>query len=149
MDRIENQLHYDRETLVALALLLGCDYDEKGIAGVGKELACKFLHEFRESQHDSDEKMSVLDLFRKWSNESYYTSELKYEEKVRRLVNMTQSVESFPNEEIIKEFLEFREPVKLLLSKERFLKITKNRPILNSLQVSYRTKLVLNMISII
>lgn len=43
--RIRSLLHLDRERLVVLALLLGCDYDEKGVSQVGKEKAVKLLTE--------------------------------------------------------------------------------------------------------
>jgi len=40
---ISEQLHLDRERLVALAVLLGCDYLPKGVPGVGRDLAMKFI----------------------------------------------------------------------------------------------------------
>ena len=47
MDHIEQSLHLDRERLVALALLLGCDYQPKGVPGIGKEMALKLLKELQ------------------------------------------------------------------------------------------------------
>lgn len=29
--------------MIALSLLCGCDYDEKGVIGIGKEMAINFL----------------------------------------------------------------------------------------------------------
>lgn len=29
--------------MIALSLLCGCDYDDKGVSGIGKEIAMKFL----------------------------------------------------------------------------------------------------------
>ena len=43
MADIESQLGINRESLVALALLLGCDYCPKGVPGVGRETATKFV----------------------------------------------------------------------------------------------------------
>ncbi|XP_062323274.1 flap endonuclease GEN homolog 1 [Osmerus eperlanus] len=43
MPRVQLELHLERETLVGLAILLGCDYIPKGIPGVGKELALKLI----------------------------------------------------------------------------------------------------------
>jgi len=43
MHDIREQLHLDRECLVALAVLLGCDYLPKGVPSVGRDLAMKFL----------------------------------------------------------------------------------------------------------
>ncbi|KAG8185132.1 hypothetical protein JTE90_006335 [Oedothorax gibbosus] len=42
---LKNTLDLDQEKLIALALLLGCDYDEDGVPGIGKETAIKFLSE--------------------------------------------------------------------------------------------------------
>ena len=43
MSDIETRLDLCREKLVALALMLGCDYDLTGVRGVGKEQAVKLL----------------------------------------------------------------------------------------------------------
>ena len=43
MKDITNKLKLDRERLVGLAVLLGCDYLPKGVAGVGREQALKLL----------------------------------------------------------------------------------------------------------
>lgn len=132
MDRIEKELGYSREMLILLALLLGCDYDQKGIPGVGKELACKFLNELIEMRESN-----VLDLIRNWCKTN--SREIgKYEEKVRRLIlaNGTR----FPNEEIIKEFMEFSKMSQILLSEEKYLKIKWNRPNLMNLQIFNENK---------
>ena len=38
---IETNLNIDREGLVSMGLLLGCDFCPKGVPGVGKEMALK------------------------------------------------------------------------------------------------------------
>lgn len=43
MELIEKHLKIGRNKMIALSLLCGCDYDEKGIVGIGKETAIKFL----------------------------------------------------------------------------------------------------------
>jgi len=43
MHDIKEQLHLDRERLVALAVLLGCDYLPKGVPCVGRDMAMKFI----------------------------------------------------------------------------------------------------------
>ncbi|XP_063771421.1 flap endonuclease GEN homolog 1 isoform X2 [Pseudophryne corroboree] len=43
MSAIKDKLRLDRESLVGLAILLGCDYIPKGLPGVGRELALKFI----------------------------------------------------------------------------------------------------------
>jgi len=43
MDSIEKNLKIGRNKMIALSLLCGCDYDEKGVIGVGKDTAIKFL----------------------------------------------------------------------------------------------------------
>lgn len=43
MESIEKNLNISRNKMIALSLLCGCDYDEKGVVGIGKETAIKFL----------------------------------------------------------------------------------------------------------
>lgn len=43
MESIEKNLKISRNKMIALSLLCGCDYDEKGVKGIGKETAMKFL----------------------------------------------------------------------------------------------------------
>ncbi|MBN3323240.1 GEN endonuclease, partial [Atractosteus spatula] len=43
MEKIQSVLRLERETLVGLAILLGCDYLPKGIPGVGKEMTLKLI----------------------------------------------------------------------------------------------------------
>ncbi|XP_072263606.1 flap endonuclease GEN homolog 1 [Pyxicephalus adspersus] len=55
---IKDKLGLDRESLVALAILLGCDYVPKGLPGVGKEMALKFIRSLNGE--------SVLQRFYQW-----------------------------------------------------------------------------------
>ncbi|XP_036406199.1 flap endonuclease GEN homolog 1 [Megalops cyprinoides] len=43
MPKVRSELHLERETLVGLAVLLGCDYLPKGVSGVGKEQTLKLI----------------------------------------------------------------------------------------------------------
>ena len=43
MESIEKNLKIGRNKMIALSLLCGCDYDEKGVTGIGKDTAIKFL----------------------------------------------------------------------------------------------------------
>lgn len=47
MKDVERTLCMDREKLVALGLLLGCDFVPQGVPGVGRETALKFMAELR------------------------------------------------------------------------------------------------------
>lgn len=49
ISKIEEKLFLGRNKLIALSLLCGCDYNEKGIEGVGKETALKYLSTVDES----------------------------------------------------------------------------------------------------
>ncbi|XP_063229916.1 flap endonuclease GEN [Bacillus rossius redtenbacheri] len=64
MGAVEDRLSLDRRKLVALSVLCGCDYNGRGVAGVGKETALKFLGSVR----DED----VLDRLRRWRSDPRY-----------------------------------------------------------------------------
>ncbi|XP_041495342.1 flap endonuclease GEN homolog 1 [Microtus oregoni] len=58
---IKSKLGLDRDTLVGLAVLLGCDYLPKGVPGVGKEQALKLLRILK--------GQSLLQRFNQWIEE--------------------------------------------------------------------------------
>nr|CAD7396244.1 unnamed protein product [Timema cristinae] len=66
MSEIEERLSLSRKKLIALSMLCGCDYDEKGVVGVGKETAMKFIGSL-----DNDQ---VLDRLKRWRSDPYFTS---------------------------------------------------------------------------
>lgn len=136
MERIKQVLKYDRDMLIVLALLLGCDYDSKGIAGIGKENACKFLNEIVEYNEASgeEEKINPLDLIRKWSKNDYIG--LKYEDRIRKVVFANKGDAPFPNEKIIQEYMTFDKVTQVILSDPKYLTIDWKRPNLQSLQVT-------------
>lgn len=47
---LEEKLSLGRNKLIALSLLCGCDYNDKGIVGIGKESALKFLASLSDSE---------------------------------------------------------------------------------------------------
>ncbi|XP_063078779.1 flap endonuclease GEN homolog 1 [Engraulis encrasicolus] len=60
MSRVEEDLHLSRETLVGMAVFLGCDYIPKGVPGVGKEMVLKLIHSLK--------GQSLLQKFTEWKN---------------------------------------------------------------------------------
>ncbi len=60
MADIRRELGLDRDKLIALALLLGCDYLPKGVVGVGKEQGCQLMKQMN--------GINVLKRFEKWAN---------------------------------------------------------------------------------
>ncbi|XP_023226134.1 flap endonuclease GEN homolog 1-like [Centruroides sculpturatus] len=66
MDDIENKLNLDRRKLVALAVILGCDYHQTGIPGIGKEKAMKLLEKLKD--------VDILDRFHQWKNGDVFAS---------------------------------------------------------------------------
>ncbi|KAM6179379.1 flap endonuclease GEN homolog 1 [Erethizon dorsatum] len=59
MSSIKNTLGLDRDALVGLAILLGCDYLPKGVPGVGKEQALKLIQILKGE--------SLLQRFNQWN----------------------------------------------------------------------------------
>nr|CAD7423931.1 unnamed protein product [Timema monikensis] len=70
MSEIEERLSLSRKKLIALSMLCGCDYDEKGVVGVGKETAMKFIGSLDDDQV-LDRSASAL---KRWRSDPYFTS---------------------------------------------------------------------------
>ncbi|XP_052561093.1 flap endonuclease GEN homolog 1 isoform X2 [Tympanuchus pallidicinctus] len=62
MSSIKEKLGCDRESLIGLAVLLGCDYLPKGVPGVGKEQALKLIETLR--------GQNLLQRFEQWKEQS-------------------------------------------------------------------------------
>ncbi|XP_062933638.1 flap endonuclease GEN homolog 1 [Cynocephalus volans] len=62
MSSIKSKLGLDRDALVGLAILLGCDYLPKGVPGVGKEQALKLIQILK--------GQSLLQRFNQWNEKS-------------------------------------------------------------------------------
>ncbi|XP_065129561.1 flap endonuclease GEN homolog 1 [Paramisgurnus dabryanus] len=68
MSRVQSELKLNRETLVGLAIFLGCDYIPKGVAGVGKEQTLKLIHNLK--------GRSLLQKFSEWGSDCAESSEV-------------------------------------------------------------------------
>ncbi|NWV42844.1 GEN endonuclease, partial [Grantiella picta] len=64
MSSIKKKLGCDRESLIGLAVLLGCDYLPKGVPGVGKEQALKLIETLR--------GQNLLQRFEQWKEQFQY-----------------------------------------------------------------------------
>ncbi|NXK61822.1 GEN endonuclease, partial [Sylvietta virens] len=64
MASIKEKLGCDRESLIGLAVLLGCDYLPKGVPGVGKEQALKLIETLR--------GQNLLQRFEQWKEQFQY-----------------------------------------------------------------------------
>nr|XP_010301952.1 PREDICTED: flap endonuclease GEN homolog 1 [Balearica regulorum gibbericeps] len=64
MSSIKEKLGCDRESLIGLAILLGCDYLPKGVPGVGKEQALKLIETLRGE--------NLLQRFEQWKEQFQY-----------------------------------------------------------------------------
>ncbi|KAM9053392.1 flap endonuclease GEN homolog 1 [Megaptera novaeangliae] len=65
MSSIKSKLGLDRNALVGLAILLGCDYLPKGVPGVGKEQALKLIKILK--------GQSLLQRFNQWNEKLCYS----------------------------------------------------------------------------
>ncbi|XP_014933858.3 flap endonuclease GEN homolog 1 isoform X2 [Acinonyx jubatus] len=65
MPSIKSKLGLDREALVGLAILLGCDYLPKGVPGVGKEQALKLIQILK--------GQSLLQRFTQWNEKPSFS----------------------------------------------------------------------------
>ncbi|XP_004839081.1 flap endonuclease GEN homolog 1 isoform X1 [Heterocephalus glaber] len=65
MSSIKNKLGLDRDALVGLAILLGCDYLPKGVPGVGKEQALTLIQILKGE--------SLLQRFNQWNEKSCHS----------------------------------------------------------------------------
>ncbi|NXH26452.1 GEN endonuclease, partial [Myiagra hebetior] len=64
MSSIKEKLGCDRESLIGLAVLLGCDYLPKGVPGVGKEQALKLIQALQ--------GQNLLQRFEQWKEQFQY-----------------------------------------------------------------------------
>ncbi|NXT09595.1 GEN endonuclease, partial [Prunella fulvescens] len=64
MSSIKEKLGCDRESLIGLAVLLGCDYLPKGVPGVGKEQALKLI--------ETLQGQNLLQRFEQWKEQFQY-----------------------------------------------------------------------------
>ncbi|KAG1667834.1 Flap endonuclease GEN 1 [Nymphon striatum] len=74
-EAMENKLQLNREKLVALAVLIGCDYLPKGVPGVGIEKAVKLV---------KVDTSSILKKFEEWTNAEYGQSLEEIRQKAKK-----------------------------------------------------------------
>ncbi|XP_028401959.1 flap endonuclease GEN homolog 1-like [Dendronephthya gigantea] len=96
LEKIESDLGLTRRNMIALALLLGCDYIPAGVPGVGKETAVKLFTSLLD--------VDLLDRFNAWkSSPDIHPAELtSLEVSIKR---KAVKLPDFPNKAVIKEFL--------------------------------------------
>lgn len=85
MSDVTEKLGMSRETLVALALLLGCDYVPKGVPGVGKVHAMQLVRQL--------EGKDVLKRFQNWSKEPSSSGEKCFVPDVRSYSSVVTIIE--------------------------------------------------------
>ena len=73
MDEMKQRLGLDRNKLVVLGLLLGCDYLPKGVPGVGKEKACELMQQLGD--------VDALQRFESWTDKSVDADSTRKESK--------------------------------------------------------------------
>ncbi|XP_076115859.1 uncharacterized protein LOC143083485 isoform X2 [Mytilus galloprovincialis] len=91
---IEQKLDLNREKMVALALLVGCDYVPKGVPGVGIEKASKLLAGYND--------VSPLRRFKSWKRMSDAECLDAIEVQIKKKAAL---VSDFPQKKIIDEFM--------------------------------------------
>ncbi|WKY00203.1 hypothetical protein Q1695_014785 [Nippostrongylus brasiliensis] len=101
MDKFESTQYLTRNRLVALALLLGCDYLQGGVNRVGIVTAREIISEF--SINDDDHALTILDRFG-----SYFRGEIPTrasDSNIKKKLRKSRIVlpEGFPNSDIFIE----------------------------------------------
>ncbi|XP_061410502.1 flap endonuclease GEN homolog 1 isoform X2 [Lethenteron reissneri] len=126
VDRIRRELGLDRDALIGLAVLLGCDYLPKGVKGIGKELALKLIHSLQGE--------SLLNRFRAWrkgpSSGAHRPEDGEGHRRQRHCTQEAAAAESavrrkalecpgFPHEDVIAEFRSHKDKLPLQLQWSR------------------------------
>ncbi|KAL8589204.1 hypothetical protein ACOMHN_017006 [Nucella lapillus] len=100
MEDVTSELSLTQERLVALALLLGCDYFPAGVPGVGETWAVKLMA--------SLDHMDVLKRFQQWKSMTASDCLDRTESFVWRKAS---TLHGFPPQKVIEEFLMPKDPV--------------------------------------
>ncbi|XP_041365061.1 uncharacterized protein LOC121380345 [Gigantopelta aegis] len=98
MTSIKTNLGFTRQALIGAALLLGCDYLQGGVHGVGLERVVKLM--------SSLSHVDILKRFDSWARMDLTECTDKVEQFVRQ---KALAMHGFPQKEIISEFLNSRE----------------------------------------
>ncbi|CAI4232456.1 unnamed protein product [Auanema sp. JU1783] len=97
MHVFEKTLSLNRNRLITLAMLLGCDYLEGGVGGVGIVTALEILSEF--TIHEDDHIISILDRFSSYCKQELPLRESDSPVKVKFRSNKFKIPYGFPNTE--------------------------------------------------
>uniref|UniRef100_A0A8C0F0E2 Flap endonuclease GEN homolog 1 n=1 Tax=Bubo bubo TaxID=30461 RepID=A0A8C0F0E2_BUBBB len=81
MSSVKEKLGCDRESLIGLAVLLGCDYLPKGVPGVGKEQALKLIETLR--------GQNLLQRFEQWK-EQFQSDNTEQPLVVKRVIHCSE-----------------------------------------------------------
>ncbi|XP_046559726.1 uncharacterized protein LOC124268741 isoform X2 [Haliotis rubra] len=100
MAAIEQDLGISRESLVGVALLLGCDYLPGGVPGVGVDRVIKYLQSLK--------GVDILKRFLQWGQMTVSQCVSKIEIFIRQKSLATQD---FPQSQVIDEFLSSQETI--------------------------------------
>lgn len=99
MEQIEKDLGLKRESLIALAMMTGCDYST-GVTGVGPVLAMEILAEF-----ENEDKFESLKKLKDWWATKREKGDLKGENRIRRQLFRLELEDSFPSRFVYDAFL--------------------------------------------
>ena len=90
MSDIEKEFGLSRDSLVGLALLLGCDYLPEGVHGIGRETVAKLIQEKR--------GVNLLKRFAQWKSSKFDSAELEPIESF--VYKKALPVLNFPNADV-------------------------------------------------
>lgn len=109
MDHIKDVLCIDRSALIAMSIMMGCDYYQKGIPGVGLVTALEITSEFYLMEHDHPQV--ILDRFKSYASESLpsrdYDSNVKQKLRASVLRNSVDLRGFNPNSDVISNTVNF------------------------------------------
>lgn len=103
VESIKEKLGLGRTHLIALGLLLGCDFCEQGVPGVGKVNALKLMALWKDE--------NALEKMKKWNSSKKNLHTGDQQDLVElKICQKALMVDGFPSAEIIGEFLRDRRP---------------------------------------
>ncbi|CAD6188573.1 unnamed protein product [Caenorhabditis auriculariae] len=105
MDKLETEHHLSRNRLIALSMLLGCDYYDQGVGRVGMVTALEILSEFTEPAPGGadDHPVSILDRFAAYHRREIPERADDSETKKKLRKKVVHLPDGFPNTELLTE----------------------------------------------
>lgn len=95
MEKIETELNLNRQKLVALGILLGCDYLPQGVPGIGKEISMRLMKNVHQG--------NLIDRFYEWKKGTELDENVSSVEKSVKCKALKDK--NFPHPEVIQEYL--------------------------------------------